>query len=114
MKSLFALALFVSSSAYSAVEIYRKEMNNVCTLKGNKLTRSVAVNYGKTGAKTTQDIEVFGVEELAKKAHSLSTGRTIMEGYEMKVIVDGDEANLHFQDSKEASSLITLMSKICD
>lgn len=114
MKSLFALALLVSFSASAGVELYRKEMHNVCTLKDNKLTRTIAINYGKTTVTTTQNAVVTGLDELAKKAHSLSTGRTMMEGYEMKVIVDGDEATLHSNDSFEAMSLMGLMAKLCN
>lgn len=114
MKLIIALTLLASFSASAGVELYRKELNNVCTLKDNKLTRTIAVHYGQASVTTTQNAVVSGLDELAKKAHSLSTGRTMMEGYEMKVIVDGDEATLHSNDSMEAMSLMTLMSKLCN
>lgn len=113
MKLIIAFTLLASFSASAGVEIYRKEMNNVCILKDNKLVKTTAVFFGKAGVTTTSTVDTFGIEEIAKKAHSLSTGRTVMEGFELKVTVDGDEATLHYNDSQEAGSLITLMAKIC-
>ena len=114
MKLIIALTLFASFSAFAGVELYKKEMNNTCVISKNKVVKTVVVNYGKTGVTTTTAIDTFGIEELAKTAHGLSTGRTIMEGYEMKVIVDGDEATLSIKDSKEAGSIIALLTKICN
>lgn len=115
MKLFIALALITSFSASAGVELYRQESNSKCVITKNKVTKTVTVFNATAGATVTTAIDTFGIEELGKKAHSLSSNRpSNLEGYEMKVIVDGDAATLSVSDSREATHLMALMVKICN
>lgn len=114
MKQFIALTLALTSlSAFSATEFYSKNGNEECTIAKNKVTRTATFHKGAAGFTTTKTIETFGIDALVTKAVAASTGKPTMEGYVFMVTVDGQASSLHYDDSKEAGSLILFVQKAC-
>lgn len=115
MKHFIAMTLALTSlSAFSATEFYSKNVNEECTIVKNKVTKTTKLFKGTAGFTTTKTIESFGIDDLASKAAAASTGKPQMEGYAFTVTIDGEKSTLHFDDSREAASLITFLQKACD
>jgi hypothetical protein len=114
MKHFIAMALALTSlSAFSAVEFYSKNGNEECTISKNKVSRTSKFMKGAAGFTTTKTIETFGLDALVTKAVAASTGKPAVEGYAFMVTVDGQASTLHYQDSKEAGSLILFIQRAC-
>lgn len=106
----FALTSF---SLFSATEFYSKNGNEECTIAKNKVTRTAKFMKGAAGFTTTTTIESFGLDALVAKAVAASTGKPTVDGYSFMVTVDGQTSSLHYDDSKEAGSLILFIQRAC-
>lgn len=114
MKLMIAALIALSSlSAFSATEFHSINGNEECTIAKNKVVRSVKLLKGAAGFSTTTTIETFGIDKLVTKAVEASTGKPTMEGYVFTVTVDGVKSTLHYDDSKEAGSLILFIQRAC-
>jgi hypothetical protein len=114
MKNLISFTLLLSSfAAYSTVELHSKIDNVDCLITKSKVIRSVTFNDKKMGFTTTKAFSGYGYEEMAKKAATASTGRTVMDGMYMEVIIDGVASKIHVDDSVESESLIYFISNAC-
>lgn len=114
MKQMIALTLaLMSLSAFSATEFFSKNLNQDCVISKNKVTVTTNLVKGTAGFTTTKTIETFGLDKLVAKAVEASTGKPTMEGYVFTVSVDGEKSTLHYDDSREAASLIQFVQKAC-
>lgn len=114
MKQFIALTLALTSlTAFSATEFYSKNGNEECTIAKNKVTRTTKFLKGAAGFSTTTTIETFGIDALVTKAVAASTGKPTLEGFVFMVSVDGQSSSLHYDDSKEAGSLILFIQRAC-
>ncbi len=114
MKQTLTLAIaLLSFSAQSAVELYVKNTNVECKISNDKVVRTVTLNKGKAGFSTTSQIKSFGIYELAEKAISLATTRTSPIDILFTATVDGQTAQLNFEDSAEAKILIQFLAANC-
>lgn len=115
MKHTLTLAIaLISFSAQAAVELSVKDQNETCTISNDKVVKTISLNKGKAGFTKTSQIKSFGVYELAEKAISLATTRTSPIELHFTVSVDGQTAQLNFDDSAEAKVLIQFMAANCN
>jgi hypothetical protein len=106
-----ALLILVSFSSY-AVEFKAKYGLEECRMANHKVETTFIQAKGKMRLTTTKDYKLSGVDEFIQKAMAVSSQREMVDGY-YKMIVAGQEYNLHPDDSLESMMLIRLISKAC-
>jgi predicted Zn-dependent protease len=114
MKQTLTLAVaLLSFSAQSAVELYVQNANTECTISNDKVVKTTILNKGKSGFTTTAQIKSFGIYELAEKALQVAQVRSNPIDIKFTVTVDGQTAQLNYDDSDAAKVLIQFLANNC-
>lgn len=115
MTKLFALLLLLSCfSVFASVELKSHMLKQDCVISNNKVTVIQSFDVkDQLLVKTTSEIQISGLDDIAKVAALSSSGVQADEN-EYLVVLDGKKFSLNTRDSAESKTLVRMIVKLCN
>jgi hypothetical protein len=116
MKKSFALAtLMLSMTSIAATEFNAKMLNVDCKITSTEVTRTYTVGKeNKASFTEKKEISMKGIDALAKIAAASTSGRPSTDTeYVYNMTYEGKTYLLSLDDSKESTTLMNIVSRLC-